>query len=47
MNNVASLSELIDAAGSPIGFMGASGDEIDALFIDPERQRRGEAGAHP
>ena len=32
---------LVDAADVPIGFMGLAGDDIAALFLDPEHRGRG------
>ena len=32
---------LVDAANVPIGFMGLAGDDIAALFLDPEHRGRG------
>jgi putative acetyltransferase len=39
--SVESFWVLVDAAGTPIGFMGMTGSEIDSLFVDPDHLRHG------
>jgi putative acetyltransferase len=40
-SSVESFWVITDAADAPIGFMGMTGNEIDALFLDPDHLRHG------
>lgn len=31
----------LEAGGSPVGFLGVNGDELAALFVDPNAHRKG------